>query len=723
MSARVLITGGQGFIGRSVAAHWLEIDPRAHVVALGRSPRRDDVFPHAVHWGDQPVPAPVPGAIQRGIDLERYRYERIDLGDQPGLVRLIRSYEPTVVVHVAGSLRDAPLPDLVSANIMGTATLLEAIAGSGWRPDNVVLASTCGVYGVAGHLPVSETDECRPVDPYSATKLAGEHVACVGAARHGLSLVRARIFNVIGPGLDERHVTSWLAMQAAAIRAGLRPPILRHGPMTTTRDFIPVGEVARALRMLALEGEAGLVYNVASGRETRLEDIRDLVLSEAGLRERVDIRLNPDRPAGIPRQVASIARLQKLGFEPALPLPEAIGALVRYYGEDVAHAAGNGKPPDPRTRATRQVTGHIRFNYPIEIRAGLMERLPERLDAQFRGARVFILTDPRVRELMGQRVADSIRRSGRDVGIHEVPAHETSKSFEQFHAVIEAMHAFGFDRGAVLMNLGGGIVSDLGGYVAASYLRGVTYVNVPTTLLAQHDAAIGGKVAVNMPWGKNFVGAFHHPGAVWIDPAVLKPLDERDIVSGVAEAIKVALCGNVPLFRLLEIRNDEILRERSPAVLEQLVRLAIDTKLAILEADPHEANLRRSLNLGHTFGHPLETELGYKGLRHGEAVGFGIAIETAIARRRGVCDDDTAGRIDALLRSYRLPPRVPRGHLERACHHLGAIALVRGRALNFVLPSTIGTVEIANDVSVAEVREAIDQVARNPMLSDCVLDG
>src|SRR5262249_45496296 len=159
--------------------------------------------------------------------------------------------------------------------------------------------------------------------------------------------VRARIFNVIGPGLDERHVTSWLAMQAAAIDAGLRPPVVRHGPLTTTRDFIPVGEVARALRTLAQQGQAGLVYKLASGREPRVGEIGDLVLSAAGLRERVEFQVAAGRPAGIPRQVASIARLQALGFEPAIAVPDAIRDLVRYYREDVSHAARNGKPPDP----------------------------------------------------------------------------------------------------------------------------------------------------------------------------------------------------------------------------------------------------------------------------------------------------------------------------------------------------------------------------------------
>ncbi|HET8946027.1 MAG TPA: iron-containing alcohol dehydrogenase [Candidatus Polarisedimenticolia bacterium] len=721
MSARVLVTGGQGFIGRAVAAHWLSSDPQAHVVALGRSPRRDDRFPHAVHWGERPVPAPVPEAARRAMDPERYRYERLDLNDQPGLVRLIRSYQPTIVVHVAGALRDDRLSDLVTTNILGTSTLLEAIAGSGWRPEAVVLGSSGGVYGAVGALPVSETDACLPIDQYSATKLAAEQVGCIAAARHGVRLVRARIFNAVGPGQDERHVTSWLAMQAASIGAGLRPPVLHHGPLATTRDFIPVEEVARALSLLALRGEAGAVYNVASGRETRIEDVRDLVLATTGLRGRVAFRLSPARPADIPRQVASIARLRDLGFEPGIEMPEAIGSLVRYYRDEVSGAASrNGTPIDTPLQAPRQVSIAVRYHYPIEIRAGLVERIPERLDAQFRDARVFVLTDTRVRGLLGTAVADRIRQSGRDVGLHALPPGETSKSLPCFQETIEAMHRFGFDRRSVLLNLGGGLVSDVGGYVAASYLRGVAYVNVPTTLLAQHDAAVGGKVAVNMPWGKNFVGAFHHPRAVWIDPAVLQTLDAADLSSGVAEAIKVALCGSVRLFHVLESGVAAILERRAPAVLEEVVRLAIDTKLAILDPDPHEADLRRSLNLGHTFGHPLETELAYRDLRHGEAVGFGLAVATAIARRRDVCDEETAERIYALLHAYGLPPRVPRSQLLSACRRLETVQLVRGGALHFVLPATLGTVEISDEVTSADVREAIDHLSRHPLLGRSV---
>ena len=292
---------------------------------------------------------------------------------------------------------------------------------------------------------------------------------------------------------------------------------------------------------------------------------------------------------------------------------------------------------------------------------------------------------------------------------------------EHYLELIRRMHEARFDRRALLVNLGGGIVTDVGGFVAATYLRGVAYVNVPTTLLAQLDAAIGGKVAVNMPWAKNFVGAFAHPRAVFADPAVLATLDARQISAGAAEAIKVGIINDPDLFELLEAESEAVRSGQDARLLAEVVGRASEGKIALLAPDPYERNLRRALNLGHTYGHALEVETGYGQLLHGEAVAFGLAVAATVARRRGVCSRDTLERIFRVLRAYRLPPRLSRAHLLGACGRLEAIRLVRGRKLNFVLPLRIGAVEVVPEVEEGEIAAALHEIMAHPLLGDSVV--
>ena len=233
---------------------------------------------------------------------------------------------------------------------------------------------------------------------------------------------------------------------------------------------------------------------------------------------------------------------------------------------------------------------------------------------------------------------------------------------------------------------------------------------MPTTLLAQHDAAIGGKVAVNAAWGtKNFLGAFHQPRAVLCDPGVLRTLPARELSAGVAEAIKVALCGEADLFRLLE-REVAQVRAADPDTLGRLVRLAIARKVALLAPDPYEVDLRRVLNLGHTVGHVLEAGYGHDGILHGEAVAFGIAMATAVGQARELCSRCDAARIFALLASYDLPPRIPRARALAALDRLDDIRLARGAQLNFVIPTGIPGVQIEPELATAELVGALDHV-------------
>jgi 3-dehydroquinate synthase len=321
-----------------------------------------------------------------------------------------------------------------------------------------------------------------------------------------------------------------------------------------------------------------------------------------------------------------------------------------------------------------------------------------------------LVTDTRVWQLYGRELLGRLRAAGVEVEPVLVPEGERSKSPEQYLVVVEELHRARFDRRGLLVNLGGGLVTDLGGFVAATYMRGVDYINVPTTLLAQHDSAIGGKVAVNTNWGaKNFLGAFHHPRAVFCDPRVLRTLSPRALAAGIAEAIKVALCGEPELFRLLE-GSAVAIKAGEPELLARVVRLAAARKAALLAPDPYEVDLRRVLNLGHTFAHALEAELGYEEVLHGEAVAFGIALATAVALERGHCPRADAIRIISLLRAYDALPEVPRPRLLSALRRLDDIRLVRANRLNYVIPVGVHGVRVLAEVGDDEFRRALDRL-------------
>jgi 3-dehydroquinate synthase len=268
----------------------------------------------------------------------------------------------------------------------------------------------------------------------------------------------------------------------------------------------------------------------------------------------------------------------------------------------------------------------------------------------------------------------------------------------------------GMARRDLVVNFGGGVIADLGGWVASGYMRGVPYANVPTTLLAQVDGALGGKVAVNHPLAKNLLGAFHQPVAVVAGIAFLASVSGRHLRAGLAESIKKAVIASPAYFELIENRLEAILA-REPEALEAVVRAAVAIKCALIERDPFENDLRRPLNFGHTVGHPLETVTGYRPLLHGEAVAFGMVVESRIAAARGLLDDPTLDRLVALLRRCDLPTTA---HDLRAPVDAAALVAamekvrqIRAGSLRYVLPVRLGETEIADDVSPAELSDAL----------------
>ena len=705
MNETILITGGQGFLGRAVVQEWLH-NSDGFIVAIGRSERNDTHYSHVATWNGKQYKAPLPASMANLSKSSRYQYIVQDINDQAGLCLLLKRICPTVIIHLAGVLRDSPVAKLCSGNIAGTASLLQAIVGANITPKAIIMGSSGGVYGVPKLLPISENTPCQPIDPYSASKLASENFARIIGKRHSLPLRWARIFNCIGAGQDERHLTSWIALQLAEIHRNINPPSISIGDLSTTRDYIHAKDVARAMRLIAEHGEDHQIYNVASGIETSGEEIL-----ESGLniieRKTIEREIRNMRPSDIPRHFADITKLKALGFEPRMGIRESMQEMILWYEQEVPQSAKTALDIN-LNHFSVSVDHH--HSYDVCVEDNLLQTLPQRLRQINSTMQLHLITDEQVWELYADYVFHALKESGFCIHHSILPAGERTKSLPFHRQLIEDLNNSGFQRRSNILAFGGGVILDLAGFVASTYMRGVGYINIPTTLLAQHDAAIGGKTATNMPWSKNFVGSFHHPQAVFIDPTVLKTLSDRDISSGVAEAIKVSMCGCRTLFNLLEENVQEIRYQRSSAHLSRLVTLAAHRKSEILKEDPYEVDLRRILNLGHTIGHPLETLLMYKGLRHGEAVGFGIAASLSIALNRKICSRRDGDRIYSLLEAYGLPPKVDKSLLNSIYDHLDSVRRIRGGNLNFVLPTRIDHVVVVQDVTSDEIHQALKDV-------------
>ena len=725
---RVLVTGAQGFIGRATVLEWLRTDPTSVVWGLGRSSGNLERFTHEVTWRSRRWRAPLDPASRAALADERYRYFRADLADGARLSGLLRELKPDIIVHLAAALRDQPPTELVEVNVGGVASLLEAVVVSGIDSPRIVIGSSGSVYGVVvgRGLPLEETMPCAPIDPYSATKRASEDLSLIMADQHGLDLMVARIFNPVGPGQDERHLCGWLGRQIASIAAGHEPPEVAVGPLHTTRDYIDVRDTASALLRIAVDGASLATYNVATGIETGGDEVLDRLVTLAGVSLRVSKRPLSPRRADMDRHVADISRLSALGWAADRSLDDSLHDVLNYYRHEVEALARPRRANPVESRAVGSADANLalstvlRHSYDIEVSTGVLRRLPSLLGARFPGARLVVLTDDRVAGLYGIELVDQLRSvSSMTADLVVVPEGEASKTLTSYQRVARRLHELRFDRRSVLVNLGGGMITDLGGFVAATYLRGVAYVNVPTTLLSQHDSAIGGKVAVNAPWAKNFMGAFHQPHAVYCDPDTLLTLSDRDLTSGVAEAIKVALCGAPGLFEFLEQRVDAIM-SRDVAALEELVRRCVEHKIALLEPDPYEVDLRRALNLGHTFGHALEVELDYEDIQHGQAVAFGIAIATLIAVETGRCDPCDADRVLGLIARYQVLPEVEHSRLHAAGKAIDEVRLVRGGSVHYVVPTGLRSVEILAEIETELVTRAVDSLAAHPLLGRSV---
>jgi 3-dehydroquinate synthase len=349
-------------------------------------------------------------------------------------------------------------------------------------------------------------------------------------------------------------------------------------------------------------------------------------------------------------------------------------------------------------------------SYEVLLGSGLLARAGENLGPIIEGRRVFVVTVAPVRRRWAKVLLRSLGELGAPANVLEMEDGERFKRLATLEKLAEKLVKLGADRGATLVALGGGVVCDVTGFLASVYMRGVDVVQVPTTVLAQVDAAIGGKTGVNLRSGKNLLGTFHQPRAVLVDPAVLGTLPSREYRAGLYEALKCGIIGDAGLFRLFEERRREIL-DRDPAVVEKVIADSVRLKASVVSADEREGGLRQVLNLGHTIGHALEAETRYKQLLHGEAVAWGMIAATHIALSTGKLDSVTAGRISSAVLGFgRLPGmKIQSAGVIRRLH---SDKKTRQGVVHFILPREIGKVEIVGDVPAAVVRSAVEEVRR-----------
>jgi 3-dehydroquinate synthase len=296
--------------------------------------------------------------------------------------------------------------------------------------------------------------------------------------------------------------------------------------------------------------------------------------------------------------------------------------------------------------------------YPIQLGFGTLAAAGGEVARHTKATRAVVVTVPPVARHYAPALERSLRGAGLAVRRLQVPDGDRTKNLRQVARLYDAMLDFGADRATAVVALGGGMVGDLAGFLAATFLRGLPFVQVPTTVLAMADASIGGKVGVNLPRGKNLVGAFHQPRLVWIDLATLRSLPRRQRAAGLAEVIKAAAIRDQPLFERLE-KDVEAALELDPDVLLPVMARACAIKAEVVSEDEREAGLRMLLNFGHTLGHAIETLKRYRGVLHGEAVAMGMAYAARRSQELGIAPEGTAQRLKALLHASGLPTRLP----------------------------------------------------------------
>jgi 3-dehydroquinate synthase len=324
-----------------------------------------------------------------------------------------------------------------------------------------------------------------------------------------------------------------------------------------------------------------------------------------------------------------------------------------------------------------------------------------------------VIADKNVWDRVGGAIEDSLRDLGRDVQVLVTDGGEEKKHLGSVDAMYDWLIQVGTDRGDFVVAVGGGVIGDMAGYVAATYLRGIPVVQAPTTLLAQVDSSIGGKTGVDHRLGKNLIGAFHQPSLVVADTRLLETLPDREYRSGWAEIVKMAMIRDSELFSTLDGHAEQLLKFEEPVLLGNVIRRAIELKGEVVGADERESGLRIVLNYGHTIGHALEAATGYRHLLHGEAVAIGMRGAGFIARQRGTLPASAFEAQQALLGRFGLPDRADGVAAADLLGPLSRDKKARGSTIQWVFADGIGSVTTARDVTADELAAALQEIGCN----------
>ena len=352
-------------------------------------------------------------------------------------------------------------------------------------------------------------------------------------------------------------------------------------------------------------------------------------------------------------------------------------------------------------------------SYEAVVERGVLAKVRDFIPAK--AGKVFVVSTRDVWRHQGERF--QARFAGLPHEVLFLPGGESNKRIAPLEQLAEQMVGLGADRSSLVIAFGGGIVNDMAGFLAAIFMRGIPVLQIPTTLLAQVDAAVGGKTGVNLVAGKNLVGSFHQPLAVLIDPSVLKTLPEREYRAGLYEVIKHGVIRSPRLFEVLDKQRDKVLVQ-SPDVVDEIVSESVRIKAEVVTADEREGGLRKILNFGHTFGHALEAETRYERFLHGESVGFGMIAATHLARSIELLKPAEADAIVELVNRYGPIPSLAGIEINNIFRRLVSDKkTVQGR-VHFVLPTRIGEVKVVSDVKPELVREAIDAALHGEVLCE-----
>ncbi|MFQ5671845.1 MAG: 3-dehydroquinate synthase [Nitrospinales bacterium] len=346
-------------------------------------------------------------------------------------------------------------------------------------------------------------------------------------------------------------------------------------------------------------------------------------------------------------------------------------------------------------------------SYEILIGQGLLEHTGRLLCEAVQTSRAVVVTHPSIDRLHGEKTVGGLHRAGLKTDCIQVPEGEEHKSLGEAEKLFGRLLELNCDRRSVLVALGGGVIGDLTGFVAATFMRGIPFIQAPTTLLAQVDSSVGGKTAVNHSLGKNMIGVFYQPRAVVIDLDTLNTLPQEEFRAGLAEVIKYGVIADAQLFDYLDDHAENIL-QRDPACLEHIVETSCAIKGRVVQRDEKENRLRMILNFGHTLGHAIEAVTNYAVYKHGEAIAIGMVYAARLSREMGLCPDTVCRRLASLVEKFGLPSRVPDLPARQLIESMHLDKKSHDERIRFVLAKEIGAVEIVDQVPDAVLKKVLE---------------